>query len=68
MPPTHPPTHPQPKNYDLLDVSSDQKEEVAAPEHGSPITAEMKALLCYSEPWTFWPDYERVTMVNRVIR
>lgn len=51
----------KPKSYKaILSEEADDKEAVLAPEHGTPVTAEMRSLLEFTEPWTMWPDYERV--------
>uniref|UniRef100_A0A7S0S0C1 C2 domain-containing protein n=1 Tax=Chlamydomonas leiostraca TaxID=1034604 RepID=A0A7S0S0C1_9CHLO len=58
----------KPKSFKpVLDEEADNNDEVLPPEHGTPVTAEMRSLLEFTEPWTFWPDYERVTMINRIL-
>lgn len=57
-----------PKHYSkTLGEHADKDRLVDVPEAGAPVTAEMRSLLEFTEPWTTSPDYERVSMINRVL-
>ncbi|KAG1680815.1 hypothetical protein FOA52_008148 [Chlamydomonas sp. UWO 241] len=56
-----------PKDYSKLDEAADQDEDVDVPQ-GQAVTAEMRKLLEFAEPWTTEPDYQRVNMINRCIK
>lgn len=51
----------EPRNYrDILDISADGNNNVAAPAQGTPVSQEMRSLLPFMASWTQWPDSERV--------
>lgn len=57
-----------PKNYaKQLSEAADEDWLSEPPEMGAAVTSEMRDLLQYTEPWTINPDYERVSMINRVL-
>jgi len=50
-----------PRKYrDVLDIGADSDPAIVAPTQGTPVSAEMRGLLQYTESWTHWPDSERV--------
>mmetsp|Transcript_16823 Transcript_16823/g.36400 ORF Transcript_16823/g.36400 Transcript_16823/m.36400 type:complete len:591 (+) Transcript_16823:224-1996(+) len=58
----------KPKDYSLdLGAKADANEDNEQERHQGAIGAEMRNLLQYTEPWTFWPDYQRVAMSNRIV-
>jgi hypothetical protein len=49
-------------NYrNVLDMKADEEEDVRVPDHGDPVSEEMRSLLEFTEPWTIEPDYDRVS-------
>jgi hypothetical protein len=48
------------KDFAALDEAADEDEDVEMPQ-GQAVTAEMRKLLEFAEPWTTEPDYQRVS-------
>eukprot|EP00798_Chlamydomonas_sp_ICE-L_P028842 gene28842-32031_t len=57
----------KPTEFDFLHYEADTKDEIEVPPLGTPVPDEYRDLLAYTEPWTVWPDVQRVSMINRVI-
>jgi hypothetical protein len=54
----------KPKDYSMLGEEADHDDAVDAPEPGTAVTAEMRRMLDFTEPWTTCPDYQRVRGVD----
>ncbi|KAJ9520981.1 hypothetical protein QJQ45_022699 [Haematococcus lacustris] len=58
----------QPSQYAaVLDEAADIDEQQVAPEAGQPVTPEYASLLPFTDSYTLSADYERVSMINRLL-
>lgn len=57
----------QPKNYNFIIEAADRDDNIRVPAAAN-ITDEMRQIIPLTPDWTYWPDYERWMMINRLLR
>eukprot|EP00879_Flechtneria_rotunda_P030315 GHRR01032936.1.p1 GENE.GHRR01032936.1~~GHRR01032936.1.p1 ORF type:complete len:358 (+),score=59.35 GHRR01032936.1:742-1815(+) len=57
----------RPKDYTFLTEAADKNDNIRTPAVAN-VTDEMRNIIPLTPEWTYWPDYERWVMINRLIR
>eukprot|EP00882_Tetradesmus_deserticola_P015191 GHRQ01016176.1.p1 GENE.GHRQ01016176.1~~GHRQ01016176.1.p1 ORF type:complete len:457 (+),score=182.70 GHRQ01016176.1:470-1840(+) len=57
----------RPKDFNFITETADRNDNIRTPACAN-VTDEMRNMIPLTPEWTFWPDYDRWVMINRVIR
>ncbi|WIA39496.1 hypothetical protein OEZ86_005594 [Tetradesmus obliquus] len=57
----------RPKDFNFITEAADKNDNIRTPACAN-VTDEMRGMIPLTPEWTFWPDYDRWVMINRMIR
>ncbi|KAI8467075.1 MAG: C2 domain-containing protein [Monoraphidium minutum] len=57
----------RPKDFKFITEAADRDDNIRTPASAN-INDEMRKIIPLTPEWTFWPDYDRWVMINRVVR
>eukprot|EP00878_Enallax_costatus_P009636 GHUV01010067.1.p1 GENE.GHUV01010067.1~~GHUV01010067.1.p1 ORF type:complete len:515 (+),score=110.80 GHUV01010067.1:357-1901(+) len=57
----------RPKDFGFITEAADRNDNIRTPAAAN-VTEEMRRIIPLTPEWTYWPDYERWMMINRLIR